>query len=177
MYDAREQEVVLLDGARKVLDEIAWMREGEKGGDGEGERGKAGGGEGEKEGRREGEKEGMGEREREKGRLLLAFASRTEKRHWAIECLRLFKVGNGVSLYELCDFYQIFPADKKKHFRLLHEQSHVWYEDMIFFDNERRNVDSVAELGVFCKYSPNGLTYDLWIRSLKEFVKKREQSK
>ena len=36
------------------------------------------------------------------------------------------------------------------------------YDTMLFFDNERYNIDSVSQLGVKCVYCPDGLTEEAW---------------
>ena len=41
---------------------------------------------------------------------------------------------------------------------------------MLFFDNERENIDEVARLGVACVHCPGGLSADAWRRGLTFFV-------
>jgi magnesium-dependent phosphatase 1 len=38
----------------------------------------------------------------------------------------------------------------------IHERSGIAYEDMVFFDNERRNVTDCRSLGITCVYTPDG---------------------
>lgn len=42
---------------------------------------------------------------------------------------------------------QIFPGDKKQHFRKLEKEARVGFEEMLFFDDEVRNRN-VESLGV-----------------------------
>lgn len=44
---------------------------------------------------------------------------------------------------------------------------------MLFFDNEYRNVTSVAALGVTSIYTPDGLTLSKWSEGLEEWNKKK----
>jgi len=53
-------------------------------------------------------------------------------------------------LPQVGQFFEIFPANKTKHFANLRSTSKVEYHEMIFFDNERRNCTDVARLGVIC---------------------------
>lgn len=58
---------------------------------------------------------------------------------------------------EFFPYRQIFPADKRQHFAELHKVSGIAYEDMLFFDDERRNRN-VESLGVVMRLVENGVT-------------------
>lgn len=56
-----------------------------------------------------------------------------------------------VRALEYFDYIQIFPSTKTQHFSRIHQASGIEYEDMIFFDDESRNINVQTELGVsFC---------------------------
>jgi magnesium-dependent phosphatase 1 len=74
-----------------------------------------------------------------------------------------------MSLKDSIDFFQIYPGDKKTHFVRFQKQCGAKYEEMLFFDNEMRNCESVSDLGVRSIYSPEGLTQEIWDKSINEF--------
>eukprot|EP00192_Tetraselmis_astigmatica_P014565 CAMPEP_0117657336 /NCGR_PEP_ID=MMETSP0804-20121206/5276_1 /TAXON_ID=1074897 /ORGANISM="Tetraselmis astigmatica, Strain CCMP880" /LENGTH=161 /DNA_ID=CAMNT_0005463783 /DNA_START=61 /DNA_END=543 /DNA_ORIENTATION=+ len=92
----------------------------------------------------------------------VAYVSRTTEPAWAKACLKLFQVHDAVSMDVLGKHQQIYPGNKKKHFNLIHSESGIPFEDMVFFDNEMRNCRDVAELGVICVYTPDGMTEEVW---------------
>ena len=64
---------------------------------------------------------------------------------------------------------QVFPSRKTEHFRRIQDASGVDYADMIFFDNEFRNIADVSTLGVCCHYVPDGMTLEAWAEGLDVF--------
>lgn len=102
----------------------------------------------------------------------MAVASRTDEVDWAYKCMDLMTLNpphDGTTLGDSCDFAEIEWGDKKKHFRRLHNKTMIPYEQMAFFDNEWRNIQSVKELGVKCFYTPDGMTREAWDDAMKEF--------
>ncbi len=83
---------------------------------------------------------------------LLGLASRTSAPEIASELLELFAIAGHFR------HRQIYPGDKSAHFRALREESGIDYAEMIFFDDEPRNVDSVARLGVAAHLVRGGMT-------------------
>lgn len=56
-----------------------------------------------------------------------------------------------VRALEYFDYIQIFPSTKTQHFSRIQQASGLSYEDMLFFDDEARNINVQTELGVtFC---------------------------
>jgi hypothetical protein len=66
--------------------------------------------------------------------------------------------------------WQIFPDRKTKHFEAIRKASGVDFHDMIFFDNEFRNIADVSALGVCCVYVPDGLDLSSWEKGLQQFA-------
>lgn len=83
----------------------------------------------------------------------LALASRTGRPEWARELLDLLQ------LTETFPFQAIYPSNKQEHFRQLHEESGIPYEEMLFFDDELRNIQSVGKLGVLCFHVTQGVRH------------------
>ncbi|KAL1956280.1 hypothetical protein VTO42DRAFT_7453 [Malbranchea cinnamomea] len=56
-----------------------------------------------------------------------------------------------VRALDYLDYIQIFPGTKTQHFARIQQASGICYEDMLFFDDEARNINVQTELGVtFC---------------------------
>ena len=101
-----------------------------------------------------------------------AWVSCTDEPVWADECLRKFKTTGGTALKQLVPpgASMIFKANKQTHFEKLRlAYPHIPFDQMLFFDNERHNVESVSRLGVKCVYCPEGLTSEAWKRGLALF--------
>jgi magnesium-dependent phosphatase 1 len=84
----------------------------------------------------------------------MAVASRTEQPSWAREILEL------MGIRERFAFEEIYPGSKITHFRELSRTSGSAYREMLFFDDEHRNIREVGGLGVRSIEVRNGLTRD-----------------
>ena len=94
---------------------------------------------------------------------LLGLASRTSAPAIARELLDLFGIAGHFA------HQQIYPGDKSAHFRALHEETGVAFADMIFFDDEPRNIDSVSRLGVAAHLVPDGMCGELLMAALRSW--------
>ena len=92
----------------------------------------------------------------------LALASRTSAPPWARELLDLLGIRN------LFQYEEIYPGDKTAHFRALREKSGVPFSEMLFFDDERRNIDAVSALGVTCVHVTRGLDWPTFEKGAKK---------
>lgn len=86
----------------------------------------------------------------------VSVASRTSSPEIANQLLKMFEI----------DAYfkhpQIFPGSKLSHFKNLRERFGISYSDMVFFDDEYRNIREISALGVHCEYlEEGGLKWDL----------------
>jgi magnesium-dependent phosphatase 1 len=81
----------------------------------------------------------------------IAVASRTEQPDWARQLLDLLAISHRFA------FAEIYPSSKLQHFAALRDASGVDYSDMLFFDDEMRNIREVSHLGVTCIHVPDGL--------------------
>lgn len=88
--------------------------------------------------------------------VALAIASRTSEPSWARRLLDL----SGLRSY--FSYEEIYPTSKLRHFSALQDKSGFAYEEMIFFDDERRNIDEVGGLGVRSIWVQNGFTPELF---------------
>ncbi|XP_072384535.1 magnesium-dependent phosphatase 1-like [Diabrotica undecimpunctata] len=81
----------------------------------------------------------------------LGVASRTSEIKGAKQLLQMF----GWDKY--FSYLEIFPGRKTTHFNNLKEQSGIDFEEMIFFDDELRNIHDVSALGVVSVFVKKGV--------------------
>ncbi|KAJ6495249.1 magnesium-dependent phosphatase-1 [Mycena sanguinolenta] len=104
--------------------------------------------------------------------VFIAACSRTHAPDMARQALQLLHVaGNDEEpaqpAIELFDNLQIYPGSKLTHFREIHAKTGIPYNQMLFFDDERRNRE-VENLGVVFHLTPTGIdnaTFDAGIRA------------
>ena len=85
----------------------------------------------------------------------LGIASRTSKPDWADELMRL------LAIKRYFRYFEIYPGSKMAHFQSLMEQSDYRFDQMLFFDDEMRNILEVAKLGVNTVFVENGINFKL----------------
>ncbi|RUS84945.1 hypothetical protein EGW08_007307 [Elysia chlorotica] len=95
--------------------------------------------------------------------IYLGIASRTSMPAEASDLTRLFNWD------QFFHYRQIYPGCKITHFKKLHQQSGIPYEDMIFFDDEHRNIHDVSSLGVTCILVEDGVTKECLKKGMETF--------
>jgi len=95
--------------------------------------------------------------------LDMALASRTEQPAWARDLIELHGIAHRFSHLE------IYPTSKLKHFSALRTKSSIDYKQMLFFDDEIRNITEVSSLGVNCIHVTNGLNHCIFRQALNHF--------
>lgn len=104
---------------------------------------------------------------------LVAFASKCDEPSWGRECIKKFVIENDTVLGDVVKNIIIDQRNKKEHIKEHCKNLNINnFEDIIFFDNERGNCDSVASLGCTVIYCPDGLTKKVWEEGLKQFPNK-----
>ena len=92
--------------------------------------------------------------------LLLALASRTYEPAWARRLLDLLEIRDRF------EYEEIYPSDKDRHFKALKKQTGLSYDQMLFFDDEPRNIREVGQLGVKAVPVDHGVTWDLFTSAM-----------
>jgi magnesium-dependent phosphatase 1 len=88
---------------------------------------------------------------KEEGKIIVA-ASRTNRPDWAQDLLGLFNI----DIY--FDLKEIYPSSKVKHFNNIQDHFNIPYHEMVFFDDELRNIEDVSRLGVEAVFVRNGIS-------------------
>ncbi len=94
-------------------------------------------------------------RKLEEGGIDVAIASRTNRPQWARELLDLLDLRRHFSHEE------IYPSSKLRHFSALRKATGYDYSEMLFFDDEVRNIEEVGGLGVRSVLVRNGFNRGL----------------
>lgn len=95
-----------------------------------------------------------------------ALASRTSQPLWAGELLELLGKADHFS-YE-----EIYPGSKVAHFESLKNRTGCEWSEMLFFDDEPRNIEEVGSLGVSCVEVRGGMSLRLFHEGLVLFASK-----
>ncbi|KAI8074430.1 magnesium-dependent phosphatase-1 [Gongronella butleri] len=108
----------------------------------------------------------------------IGIASRSSTPDWCRLALETFQVpGMDCTMLDLIDYMEVYPGDKREHFKELHEASGIPYNRMLFFDDESRNR-SVQFLGVhFVLLNPDkGVTLHQFHAALENYSKQSRLS-
>jgi magnesium-dependent phosphatase 1 len=82
----------------------------------------------------------------------LEIASRTYRPEWATELMQLFQIDKHFG------YLEIYPGSKTEHFYHLQHRSNIPFKEMLFFDDEMRNIEEVGRLGVTTVFVNGGIT-------------------
>ena len=63
-------------------------------------------------------------------------------------------------------------GSKTRHLKHIAAESGVPLREMLFFDNERTNIQEVSALGVTSIYCPRGLTREVYLEGVAEHLQK-----
>lgn len=97
----------------------------------------------------------------------LAVASRTSAPKEGRQLVDLF----GWSQY--FEYCEIYPGCKVTHFNQFKKQSGIPLENMLFFDDESRNIVDINKIGSVAILVKNGVNFGVIENGIKEFVSKK----
>ena len=94
----------------------------------------------------------------------IAIASRAGEVEWAEEIMRLMRVDEKRTMADVIGEAPVViqGGSKTRHLKHIAHLSGVALRDMLFFDNERTNIQEVDKLGVTCVHCPRGMTDDVF---------------
>lgn len=84
---------------------------------------------------------------------LIAAASRTGAPVWANELLHLLDVDQYFNVKE------IYPGNKFVHLRTIMDKCKVHRDEIVFFDDEYRNIRDINSMGITSIFVENGITW------------------
>lgn len=82
-------------------------------------------------------------------------ASRTFEPVWANDLIRLFDID------KYFDLKEIYPTSKIHHFKRIQKHFNIPFHQMVFFDDEYRNIEEVGDMGVKAVLVRNGIKYEM----------------
>lgn len=95
----------------------------------------------------------------------LGVASRTSEIKGAKQLLNL------LDWEKYFKYKEIYPGSKTTHFSQIKKLSNVEYKDMMFFDDEQRNISDLNKVGVLSILVKNGMTHEVIDHGFKKFSK------
>ncbi|XP_035739518.1 magnesium-dependent phosphatase 1-like [Vespa mandarinia] len=95
----------------------------------------------------------------------LGVASRTSEIKGAKQLLNL------LDWEKYFKYKEIYPGSKTTHFSQIKKLSNEEYKDMMFFDDEQRNISDLNKIGVLSILVKNGMTHEVIDYGLKKFSK------
>ena len=104
----------------------------------------------------------------------VAIASRAGEVAWAEEILRLMRVDKKRTMADVIGSAPVViqGGSKTRHLKHIAAESGVPLREMLFFDNERTNIQEVSALGVTSIYCPRGLTREVYLEGVAEHLQK-----
>ena len=83
--------------------------------------------------------------------VIIAAASRTHEPNWANDLLQLFDIDRYFTIKE------IYAGEKSTHILNIMQKTNCSVNELIFFDDEQRNIDTVQALGITTVHIKDGL--------------------
>lgn len=83
--------------------------------------------------------------------MQIALASRTSEPGWANQLTRML----GIDPY--VNYREIYPGSKISHLSNIRRDAGVDFSEMLFFDDEHRNIEEASSIGVRSIHVPNGV--------------------
>ena len=97
--------------------------------------------------------------------MQIALASRTGEPSWANQLTRML----GIDPY--INYREIYPGSKVSHLNNIRRDAAVDFSEMLFFDDEHRNIEDAASIGVYSIHVPNGISRALVVEALEQPVR------
>jgi magnesium-dependent phosphatase 1 len=101
----------------------------------------------------------------------ICVASSCDEPDWARECISKFDIGAGLKLSDVFDKnnIEIYKRSKDHHLREIANKTGVALEEMMFFDNQTNNCQTVSRIGVTVVYTPDGVTRQAFQEGLDKY--------
>ena len=105
----------------------------------------------------------------------VAIASRASEREWAQEIMRLMRIDDRRTMSDAIGDAPVVVqgGSKVKHLKHIAHETSVPLAEMIFYDNERSNIQEIEKIGPTCVYCPRGLTEEVFQEGVKVHLHNR----
>lgn len=99
----------------------------------------------------------------------VAIASRASEVAWAKEIMRLMRIDAWRTMADVIGSSPVViqGGSKVHHMKHIAHETGVPLREMVFFDNERSNIQEVEKVGPTCVYCPRGLTDEVFRDGIK----------
>lgn len=67
-------------------------------------------------------------------------------------------------------YQEIYPGKKTTHFARIQKETGIPFADMLFFDDEHRNIRNISAIGVTCVFVKEPMSQELLDRGLAMFA-------
>jgi len=103
--------------------------------------------------------------------VLIGIASRTHCVKEAKQLVELFE------WHKFITYSEIYPGSKVNNFNRFHEEAGIAFEDMLFFDDEHRNILDLKKLGVTSIFvnHDHGVSLSVLHEGLRQFSSKKRK--
>eukprot|EP00917_Polyrhabdina_sp_WS-2016_P028548 GHVP01060891.1.p1 GENE.GHVP01060891.1~~GHVP01060891.1.p1 ORF type:complete len:210 (+),score=49.52 GHVP01060891.1:184-813(+) len=103
-------------------------------------------------------------------KIPIAAASRSLEPDWCRKVLKLLPSPvEGKQLEEILAHCVIFEGNKEAHLRQIAEAFKINLNEILFFDNEERNMESAHSIGVPFGFCPNGINWKIFNSAMENF--------
>ncbi|CAL1285766.1 unnamed protein product, partial [Larinioides sclopetarius] len=89
-----------------------------------------------------------------------------DKTEWPEGAKKLLKLFDWEKYFT---YKEIYPGRKTTHFKRMQEASGISYSDMLFFDDEERNISDLRTIGVTSILVPDGVNKQILEEALQSF--------
>ncbi|KAK8792215.1 magnesium-dependent phosphatase 1 [Blastocystis sp. subtype 4] len=101
----------------------------------------------------------------------IALASSTWAPSLGQKIIDLIKVDEHRTLGDIVSYRELITCRKFTHFENIKNESCYSYEQMIFIDDEKHNLDDIETIGVMCFYEPQGISKKVFEKIVKRVMK------
>eukprot|EP01069_Polyplicarium_translucidae_P013115 Polyplicarium_translucidae@DN769_c0_g1_i1.p1 len=101
--------------------------------------------------------------------MKLAVASRSTTPDWAQSAFTRLTFADGTTFTDAFHATQIFNGPKEMHLAEIGKALKLPPQDMVFFDNEPRNIRASSNAGVFAHYVPEGISWSNFLDGLRTY--------
>lgn len=101
--------------------------------------------------------------------MSIAYASRSRKP------LHVQALLDALDLEKYAVSKQLIIGTKEQHIRKIADETRFKFNEMLFFDDEQRNIDDLEPLGITCVHIEHGMTMEILKEGLEKYRREHPQ--